>query len=162
MRFVWRVHVCVQLRRDEIVAILTRLCLVTRTASPHVTRTALVQKQTAEAAEAELAAVKAALEELNSPRLYQLIMIKQGGRYLDRLAESFAVQKAQVHKLRDMAADMHAESDRHRATLAKAYPQVEALVALTLGLKRDCEEALSELYDGRPMHLVGKIANLKV
>lgn len=107
-----------------------------------------------------LAAVRSCLVAFRASRLQQLLLVRSSKRYADRVVAAIRQQSSAVDRL-ERAAITHEERrlELRRVTERTAH-ELERTLDRTRAMKTRMEAAISNLFQNRPVHLVGEIHNL--
>ncbi|KAH9095951.1 hypothetical protein Ae201684P_010159 [Aphanomyces euteiches] len=94
---------------------------------------------------------------LSDKRLQQLLLIKSSPRYLDRLVTQLEMQRLRSEKLTTQIRSLEDKNADLQATNAATHPQIKELVAKAKELQAQLETALSPLFKGNKVSIIGEI-----
>ena len=96
---------------------------------------------------------------LTCRRTRELLLIHASPRFCDRLAAGIEARGGAARKLPASLADIDAARAAARRSLAAATRDLEATQTRMRSVKAAAEGAISAMYAGRPVHIVGALAN---
>lgn len=97
---------------------------------------------------------------LTNKNFRDLIMIITSQRFLNGLEASLEQKKNQELKLMENLKDIEHKRLDLRNMLAALWPKQEAALKRTRETKDLCEKAISNLYEGRPINIIGEINSI--
>ncbi|EFJ26499.1 hypothetical protein SELMODRAFT_172615 [Selaginella moellendorffii] len=101
--------------------------------------------------------ISVALDLVTSSRTRDLVLMLTSERFVDRLEASLKEKKQSEAKCLNSLRDVEHKKVELRNALSSSWPKQEELVSKTRELKRSVEEALSRLYSGRLVNIIGEI-----
>jgi hypothetical protein len=96
---------------------------------------------------------------LTCRRTRELLLIHASSRFCDRLAAGIEARGGAARKLPASLADIDAARAAARRSLAAATRDLEATQTRMRAVKAASEGTISAMYSGRPVHIVGALAN---
>jgi hypothetical protein len=115
----------------------------------------IIHRQTPASLQEYLKSIGNILSALNSPRLTQILEIKNSKRYVNRLAFSVNKSVMMANTLRAAIAQSQAKKASLQESIKQTILQVEKLNRDGLTLKKNMEQSLSALFNNRKVNIVG-------
>lgn len=124
---------------------------------------ALVQETGTQQLEAWLAASKAVLAELTSPKTRQLIQINESIGHVDRLADALVLNRNHAERLRNSAQELKGKETGLQESIAQQHQALKALVSKVREAKKFVETSLEQQkgYENCTFQLVGAINTVR-
>eukprot|EP00180_Rhodochaete_pulchella_P000131 Plantae.Rhodophyta-Rhodochaete_pulchella.ctg10861.p1 GENE.Plantae.Rhodophyta-Rhodochaete_pulchella.ctg10861~~Plantae.Rhodophyta-Rhodochaete_pulchella.ctg10861.p1 ORF type:complete len:504 (+),score=83.73 Plantae.Rhodophyta-Rhodochaete_pulchella.ctg10861:34-1545(+) len=104
--------------------------------------------------------VKSAIDALTSTKARRTLSLKTSDRFLVRQARELAMQKFNFRRQENSIEETKERLIQLGNELETAGKRLVAIVEQTLNMKTQVEQAISALYDGRPVHIMGEINTL--
>lgn len=78
-------------------------------------------------------------------------------RFVDRLAESIASKLEVSNKLQTGRAELQRKKDELESSIQNNANNMEKLKKRVLALKKNIEQSISKLFNGRPVNIIGDL-----
>jgi len=104
-----------------------------------------------------LDAVRACLQEIRSPRLTQLLMVRASKRYVERIVHGLKQQLSSVARLEKAAIDHESRRVELQRTASRSSHELSTLIEKSRDVKQHVEKEISQLFQNRPVSVVGEI-----
>jgi len=101
--------------------------------------------------------VTAALDLLTAQKTRDLSLLVTSSRFLDRLHTSLLSKKESETKLLASSRDLCQKRAELRQTLTLLWPKQELALKRTREAKEHAQECISNMYEGRPVNIIGTI-----
>ncbi|KAL0037407.1 hypothetical protein WJX79_006441 [Trebouxia sp. C0005] len=119
-----------------------------------------IQRLSLSSAQEQSEAVGDLLSKMTSKKVRQLVLIKTSKQYLTRLVRALEQKAGQHDKFLRLARELQAKQEEQERALRSNAPKLLALVQDTGRIKTYVEQAISALYNGRKINVIGEINNV--
>lgn len=119
-----------------------------------------IKGDSSEEVAAQVAIIKSILDLMNSPRTKQLFLIKQSPKYVERLASTLGQKLELAHRMEEAEKQTSIRQLEVEQSIKSQLPQIDALVSATKAIKSSIEEALSKVFAGMRVFVVGAVNEL--
>lgn len=100
------------------------------------------------------------LSKMTSKKVKQLIMIQTSKQFLSRLVRHLEQKAGQHDKFLRLARELQAKQEEQERALKSNAPKLQSLLKETASIKQYAEQAISALYNGRQINIIGEINNV--
>ncbi|DBB09844.1 TPA: hypothetical protein ACH3X3_001459 [Trebouxia sp. C0006] len=119
-----------------------------------------IQRLSLSSVQEQSEAVNHLLSNMTSKKVKQLVLIKTSKQYLTRLVRALEQKAGQHDKFLRLARELQAKQEEQERALRSNAPKLLALVQDTGRIKTYVEQAISALYGGREINVIGEINNV--